>query len=150
MKKSIIAKIISIILIAILVLGILGLVFIPELYDLFKDTSIKSFNSHTVLYRSAFYLCYVICLFIVYKLIGLFNVIYKQSPFRKEIENALKVMAVMFMILFLIVIIKSIFIPTLLSFVVALLCFLVSLSFYLLAEVIKAAICYKNEVDLTV
>lgn len=150
MKKSIIAKIISIILIAILVLGILGLVFIPELYDLFKDTSIKSFNSHTVLYRLAFYLCYVICLFIVYKLIGLFNVIYKKSPFRKEIENALKVMAVMFMVLFLIVIIKSIFIPTLLSFVVALLCFLVSLSFYLLAEVIKAAICYKNEVDLTV
>lgn len=150
MKKSIIAKIISIILIVILVLGILGLVFIPELYDLFKDTSIKPFDSHTILYRLAFYLCYVICLFIVYKLIGLFNVIYKKSPFRKEIENALKVMAVMFMVLFLIVIIKSIFIPTLLSFVVALLCFLVSLSFYLLAEVIKAAICYKNEVDLTV
>ena len=150
MKKSIIAKIISIILIVILVLGVFGMVFIPELYDLFKDTSIKPFNSHTILYRLAFYLCYVICLFIVYKLIGLFNVIYKKSPFRKEIENALKVMAVMFMVLFLIVIIKSIFIPTLLSFVVALLCFLVSLSFYLLAEVIKAAICYKNEVDLTV
>ncbi len=150
MKKSVIAKIISVILIIILVLGIIGMVFLPLLYDLFKDASVKAFDAHSMLYRLAFYLCYVICLFIVYKLIGLFNVIYKKSPFRKEIENNLKVMAVMFMVLFLIVIIKSVFIPTLLSFVVAILCFLVSLSFYLLAEVIKAAITYKNEVDLTV
>lgn len=133
-----------------MVLGIIGMVFLPLLYDLFKDASVKAFDAHSMLYRLAFYLCYVICLFIVYKLIGLFNVIYKKSPFRKEIENNLKVMAVMFMVLFLIVIIKSVFIPTLLSFVVAILCFLVSLSFYLLAEVIKAAITYKNEVDLTV
>ncbi len=150
MKKSVIAKIISVILIIILVLGIIGMVFLPLLYDLFKDASVKAFDAHSMLYRLAFYLCYVICLFIVYKLIGLFNVIYKKSPFRKEIENNLKVMAVMFMVLFLIVIIKSVFIPTLLSFVIAILCFLVSLSFYLLAEVIKAAITYKNEVDLTV
>lgn len=150
MKKSVIAKIISVILIIILVLGIIGMVFLPLLYDLFKDASVKAFDAHSMLYRLAFYLCYVICLFIVYKLIGLFNVIYKKSPFRKEIEKNLKVMAVMFMVLFLIVIIKSVFIPTLLSFVVAILCFLVSLSFYLLAEVIKAAITYKNEVDLTV
>lgn len=150
MKKSVIAKIISVILIIILVLGIIGMVFLPLLYDLFKDASVKAFDAHSMLYRLAFYLCYVICLFIVYKLIGLFNVIYKKSPFRKEIENNLKVMAVMFMVLFLIVIIKSVFIPTLLSFVVAILCFLVSLSFYLLAEVIKSAITYKNEVDLTV
>ena len=150
MKKSVIAKIISVILIIILVLGIIGMVFLPLLYDLFKDASVKAFDAHSMLYRLAFYLCYVICLFIVYKLIGLFNVIYKKSTFRKEIENNLKVMAVMFMVLFLIVIIKSVFIPTLLSFVVAILCFLVSLSFYLLAEVIKAAISYKNEVDLTV
>lgn len=133
-----------------MVLGIIGMVFLPLLYDLFKDASVKAFDAHSMLYRLAFYLCYVICLFIVYKLIGLFNVIYKKSPFRKEIENNLKVMAVMFMVLFLIVIIKSVFIPTLLSFVIAILCFLVSLSFYLLAEVIKAAITYKNEVDLTV
>lgn len=150
MKKSVIAKIISVILIIILVLGIIGMVFLPLLYDLFKDASVKAFDAHSMLYRLAFYLCYVICLFIVYKLIGLFNVIYKKSPFRKEIEKNLKVMAVMFMVLFLIVITKSVFIPTLLSFVVAILCFLVSLSFYLLAEVIKAAITYKNEVDLTV
>ena len=59
-------------------------------------------------------------------------------------------MAIMFMLLFLIVIIKSIFIPNLLSFVVAIICFIASLSFYVLAEVIKSAIKYKNEVDFTV
>ena len=52
--------------------------------------------------------------------------------------------------LFLIVIIKGVFIPNLLTFVVALICFFTSLSFYVLAEVIKAAIKYKTEVDFTI
>lgn len=150
MKKSFIAKIISIILVLILIGGVGCLFFIPTLYDMFKDLSVPTFKSHTLIYRAAFFTCYIICLVVVYKLIGLFNVVYKESPFRKEIEDTLKVMAVMFMVLFVIVIIKSFFIPTLLSFAVALLCFLISLSFYVLAEVIKAAIKYKNEVDYTV
>ena len=150
MKKSFIARIISVILVIILIIGIPCLIFIPELYDLFKDVSIPAFSAHNMIYKVAFFTCYILCLVVVHKLIGLFNIIYKGSPFRREIEVTLKVMAVIFMILFLIVIIKSFFIPTLLSFVVALLCFLISLSFYLLAEVIKAAIKYKNEVDLTV
>lgn len=150
MKKSVIAKVISVILVIIFVIGSGCLIFIPKLYDFFKDASVSSFESHMLIYKVAFYASYVICLGVVYKLIKLFNVIYKESPFRKEIEDSLKVMAVMFMILFLIVIIKALFIPTLLSFVVAILCFLISLSFYVLAEVIKAAICYKNEVDFTV
>lgn len=150
MKKSFIAKMISIILMIILVVGMVSLLFIPKLYDIFKDSSVSSFNEHLLMYKIAFYTCYIICLVIVFELIKLFNVIYKKSPFKKEIENLLKIMAIMFMLLFLIVIIKSFFIPTLLSFVVALLCFLISLSFYLLAEVIKSAIKYKKEIDLTV
>lgn len=150
MKKSIIAKIISIILLIILIVGTVCFFFIPKLYDLFKDGSVDLFNAHSFVYKVSFYTCYVICLGVVYKLIRLFNIVYKKSPFRKEIEDSLKIMAIMFMFLFLIVIIKSFFIPTLLSFVVALLCFLVSLSFYVLAEVIKAAINYKNEVDFMV
>lgn len=150
MKKNFISKIISIILIIILIIGTISLPFIPRFYDLFKDSSVDSFKSHTLTYKAAFYSCYIICLFIVYELIRLFNVIYNGSPFRKEIEDYLKTMTIMFMILFLIVIIKSIFIPTLLSFVVAILCFLVSLSFYVLKDAIKAAIKYKAEVDFTV
>lgn len=150
MKKSFIAKVISIILVIILIIGTISLFFIPKLYDIFKDGSVSSFNEHLLVYKIAFYTCYIICLVIVFELIKLFNVIYKKSPFKKEIENLLKILAVMFMFLFLIVIVKSFFIPTLLSFVVALLCFLISLSFYLLAEVIKAAIKYKKEIDLTV
>lgn len=150
MKKNFISKIISIILIIILIIGAISLPFIPRFYDLFKDSSVGSFKSHTFIYKVAFYSCYIICLFIVYELVRLFNVIYNGSPFRKEIEDYLKTMTIMFMILFLIVIIKSIFIPTLLSFVVAILCFLVSLSFYVLKDAIKAAIKYKAEVDFTV
>ena len=59
-------------------------------------------------------------------------------------------MTVLFMLLFLIVIIKTIFIPTLLSFVVAILSFLMSLSFYILAEVIKVAREYKSELEFTI
>lgn len=150
MKKSFIARIISIVLVIILAIGTVCLFFIPRLYDLFKDTVVAGFNAHSMLYRFAFLTCYILCLIVVYKLITLFNMVYKGSPFKKEIENSLKFMAVIFMILFLIVIIKAIFIPTFLSFCVSILCFLISLSFYCLAEVIKAAIKYKDEVDLTV
>ena len=150
MKKSFIAKIVEIVLIFIFIIGIVTLPFIPKLYNIFKDSSVPGFNSQTFIYKIAFYLCYIICIFIVFKMFRLFNMIYKESPFKKEIENSLKMMAIMFMTLFVIIIIKTIFIPTLLSYVVCLLCFLVSLSFYVLAEVIKAAINYKNEVDFTV
>lgn len=150
MKKSFIAKIVEIVLIFIFIIGIVTLPFIPKLYNIFKDSSVPEFNSQTFIYKIAFHLCYIICIFIVFKMFMLFNMIYKESPFKKEIENSLKMMAIMFMTLFVIIIIKTIFIPTLLSYVVCLLCFLVSLSFYILAEVIKAAINYKNEVDFTV
>ena len=150
MKKSFIAKIVEIVLIMIFIVGIIGIPFIPKFYNTFKDSDVPLFNNQTNIYKGAFYLCYIICIFIVYKLFRLFNIIYKESPFKKEVENSLKIMAVMFMNLFLIVTIKALFIPTFLSYFVALLCFLVSLSFYVLAEVIKAAISYKNEVDLMV
>ena len=150
MKKSFIAKIVEIILIIILIVGCISLIFVPELYDMFKYTNVKTFMNQTLIYRITFYSCYVIGLYIIYKMIKLFNIVYEGSPFKKELENILKVMAVMFMLLFLIVIIKSIFIPNLLSFVVAIICFIASLSFYVLAEVIKSAIKYKNEVVFTV
>ena len=150
MKKSKIAKLVTIIFIIILIVGCISLFFIPSLYDLFKDKGIKSFNDNTVIYKIAFYMCYVICLFIVYKLISVFKMVYSGSPFKKELENNLKVNAISFMMLFVIVSIKAVFIPSLLSIVVALICFIASLSFYVLAEVIKSAIEYKNEIDYTV
>ncbi len=150
MKKSSLAKFIWIILIVILVVGIGCLFFLPSLYDLFKDKSVKEFTEHTLIYRIAFYSCYIICLIIVYKLTCLFKYIFSDTPFRKEVEMSLKISAILFMILFVIIIIKTIFIPTLLSFAVAFVCFIASLSFYVLAEVIKVAIFYKSEIDYTV
>ena len=150
MKKNKVSKFISIILIIILVVGICSLIFLPYLYDTFKGMGVDKFSKHTILYKIAFYACYLICLLILYKLIRLFNIVYKDNPFRIDVSNNLKFNMVLFMLLFLIVIVKSIFIPTILSLAVALVCFVASLSFYVLSEVIVSAIKYKNEVDLTV
>lgn len=150
MKKSKIAKIIWVLLIIILILGIGCLFFLPKLYDVFKDPSIETFGEHTLVYRFAFFTCYIICFIIIYKLICLFKYVFSDTPFKKEVEKILKVCAVLFIIIFLIVTIKAFFIPTILTFGVAFVCLLSSLSFYCLAEVIKAAICYKNEIDYTV
>ncbi len=150
MKKSNTSKVISIILFIILILGIVSLFFLPYLYDIFKGESVEVFSRHTLLYKLAFYSCYVICLLVLFKLIKLFNIVYKGNPFRVEVSNILKFNMILFMMLFLIVIVKAVFIPTILSFAVALVCFIASLSFYVLSEVITSAIKYKNEVDLTV
>lgn len=150
MKKSKIAKIVSIIFIILLVGGVGCIFFLPSLYDFFKDSTVSSFSSHSIYYKVAFYACYLICLVIIYQLIGLFHHVYSGSPFKKEVVSALNISAILFMVLFIIVIMKSFFIPTLLSLVVALICFIASLSFYVLKEVIKAAIAYKDELDYTV
>ncbi len=150
MKKSKIAKVIWVLLIIILVLGIGCLFFLPRLYDLFKDPSIDAFAEHTLVYRAAFFMCYIICFVIIYKLICLFKYVFSDTPFKKEVEKILKVCAILFMILVVIVTVKAFFIPTILTFGVIFVCLLASLSFYCLAEVIKAAICYKKEIDYTV
>lgn len=150
MKKSLIAKIVSIIFMVILIGGCIALFFLPQLYNIFKIDGGVNFFDQALVYQLALYTCYIVCLVIVYKLTILFNAVYSDTPFKKEIELLLKTCAVLFMILALVVFIKAIFIPTLLSFVVALICFIASLSFYVLAEVIKAAIIYKEEIDYTV
>ena len=150
MKKSVVSKFVSIILVIILIIGSCSLIFLPYLYDTFKGVEVATFSRHTLLYKVAFYSCYLICLLILYKLVKLFNIVYKDNPFRIDVSNNLKFNMVLFMLLFFIVITKSIFIPTILSFAVALVCFIASLSFYVLSEVINSAIKYKKEVDLTV
>lgn len=141
---------VSIIFLILLIGGVIGLFFIPNLYDLFKEYSVVSFIDHSIYYKLAFYTCYIICLVIIYVLIGLFNNVYKDSPFNKIVVSSLNIISILFMILAIIVIIKIFFISTLLSFVVAIICFIASLSFYVLKEVIKAAIIYKNEIDYMV
>lgn len=150
MRKNFLAKIISIIFNLILILGVISLPFIPKLYDLFKDYQVESFANHNFLYQLAFYSCFIICLIIVLLLNIVFISVYKSTPFTKKVENALKISSVMFLLLSAIIIIKIIFIPTILSFAVAFICLIAFLSFFVLAEVIKQAIEYKNEIDYTV
>ena len=150
MKKSKVARFVSIIFVVMLVVGIGCIFFLPSLYDIFKDDSVNGFFEHSMWYRSAFYICYIICLMIVYQLMMVFRCIYRESPFKKRVEKSLKISAVLFMCLFGVVTIKCIFMPTILSFAVLLISFIASLSFYVLSSVIKAAIFYKNENDFTI
>ena len=66
MQKSIISKIVEILFKIILIVGIICLPFIPKLYDLLKIFDIPVFSKHTIYYKIAFYLCYLVCLGIIY------------------------------------------------------------------------------------
>ncbi len=147
MEKSKIAKFISIILKLMLIFGIICLFFIPQLYNLFSEVK---FSSQTIYYIIAFYLCAILSLGVIYELIKIFDIIYKGSPFKKSIEIRLKKIAVLFMILTIIIVIKIIFILTIISIAVSLITFIASLSFYVLSQIFKVAIEYKNEIDLMV
>lgn len=147
MKKSIVTKLIAILLRVMLGIGIIALPFIPKLYNLISD---YVFSNQTIFYRIGFYVCFAISLLIIYGLIRIIDNVYKNNAFKKEMEATLKVMAILFMLLAIVVAIKVIFIPTVLSMAVAIVTFVVSLCFYVLSQVFKTANEYKNEIDYTV
>ncbi len=150
MEKSKIAKMVTIIFIVLIIAGIVGIILLPQIFDLVKGDSIEKFSEHTLYYKIAFYCSYLIGLFILYKLYDTFSYLYRVSPFTSKIEKNLKIIAISFMLLFAIIVVKAFFIPTPLTFGVIVICFVVSLCFYLLAEIIKKGIIYKDEVDSTV
>ena len=147
--KSNIAKIVSVILKIIFIVGIILLPFIPKLYDLVIFNNLIPFKDQTIFYQIAFYLCYILSLSIIFILIIIFNNVYLY-PFKPLIVKSLKAIAVIFMILSIIIIIKSFFIPTIISIAIALITFVVSLSFYVLSQIYKVAIEYKKEIDYTI
>ena len=148
MKKSKIAKTIEILFKIILIGGIICLPFIPTLYDLLKI--FKNFSEQTIFYKILFYICYIICLGIVFTLNYVFKDIYNNSPFNKKIEKSLKVVAILFMSLSLVVLIKTIYMPTILSIGIIIVTFITSLCFYTLSQIFKVANEYKDEIDHTV
>ncbi len=150
MKKSKIANIIGILFNLLLGIGIICLPFIPKLYNLLEVFGIKTFSTQTMFYKIMFYLCYLICLGVLFMLGYIFKNIYHDSPFSKRIERSLKVVALLFIALSIAVLIKTIFIPTIMSIVVIVVTFITSLCFYALSEIFKVAREYKNEVDYTI
>lgn len=150
MNPSKISLFISFLLKIMLLFGIICIFFIPELYDEFSGILPNTFHDQTIPYKIAFYFCVFGLLSILFFLIKLFQEIYKGTPFKKEIEIDLKTIAVLFMIVFIIITIKIIFIPSVLSIAVSFITFLASLSFYVLSQIIKVAIEYKKEIDYTV
>ena len=148
MKQSKIAKIIEILFKIILIAGIICIPFIPTIYDLLEI--FKKFSEQTVLYKILFYICYIICLGIVFTLNYVFKDIYNNSPFNKKIEKSLKTIAILFMSLSVVVLIKVIYMPTILSIAIIVVTFITSLCFYTLSQIFKVAIEYKDEVDHTI
>lgn len=149
MKKSKLSIVIYCLLYLILFLGIVCSVFLPSLYDIFSGIEV-SFRDHSLIYKIAFYICYFISLGIILELIFIFKTIYKETAFKKEVEKRIKLISVLFLILSIIVIVKFIFIPTLLTLSVFVITFIISLCFYVLSQVFKTAISYKEEIDYTV
>ena len=147
MEKSKISMVISILLRIMLIVGIICLFLLPKLYDIFSGDNVLLFNNHSIYYRKAFYLCYIISLIIIEELNRLFSYLYRENPFQNKNVIILKIVAVLFMCLFFIISIKIIFIPTILSVAVSLISFIASLSFYVLSQVLKSGIDYKDEVD---
>ena len=150
MKKSKIANIIGILFNMLLGIGIICLPFIPKLYDLLEVFGIKTFGTQSTFYKIMFYLCYLMGLGVLFMLGYIFRNIYHDSPFNKKIERSLKVVALLFLGLSVAVLVKTIFIPTIMSIVVIVVTFITSLCFYALSEIFKVAREYKDEVDYTV
>ncbi len=150
MERSPIAKIISVLLKVLFLCGIICLFFLPQIYDATVIAEEGVFKSHTIYYQGAFYLCYILCFGVVFELIEMFHYIYQENPFKKIVEVILKRIAVLLMILSIIVAIKIIFIPNILSIAILFITFIASLCFYVLSQIFKVAIHYKNEVDYMV
>ena len=149
MKKSKIFIIVYYLLYFILGVGIILSLFLPNIYDLLSNESII-FSNQSILYKIVFYVCYIISLGVILELLLMFKKINKDTPFNKFVEKKLKVIAVLFELLAVIIGVKNIFMPTLLTFVIFVITFMIGLCFYVLAEVFKTAIEYKNEIDYTV
>jgi len=150
MKKSIISKIVAIILKIILGFGAISLVFVPFIYNFIGKYQNITFNDQTTLYKIALYVSAIIVLYIIFELIRIFSLVYKENPFNRHTEYSLKRIAISLMILSLITLTKSIFIPTVLSYSIVIILFVGSLGVYVLSQVFKIAIEYKNEIDYTV
>ena len=150
MPQSKMAKIIEILFKILLGLGIIGLFIIPYLYDFLEIFGLESFNNKTLVYKILFYICYIICLGILFMLNYIFKNIYKDSPFNKKIEVSLKVISLLFMLLSVTTLIKTIYYPTILSIALIVIASITSLCFYTLSEIFKVAKEYKDEVDFTV
>ena len=150
MQKNKLANIISILLKAIFIVGIILIPFLPTIYNLIGTEHLKVFEGQTILYKITFFICYFISLTIIYILILMFNHIYEDNPFTSYTEKYLKILSILFMILAVIIFIKILFVPTIISIAICVITFIVSLCFYTLHEIFKVANSNKKELDFTI
>ena len=150
MNKLNLSKIIYYLLNIILIIGIILIPFIPTIYNIIGTENLLSFNKQTIIYKIALYTCYFISLGIIYTLILLFKHIYKDNPFTIYTEKYLKIISILFMSLFIIIFIKILFVPTIISIAICVITFIVSLCFYTLSQIFKEANIHKKELDCVI
>ena len=150
MYKLNLSKIIYYLLNIILIVGIILIPFIPTIYNIIGTENLLSFKNQTIIYKIALYTCYIISLGIIYTLILLFKHIYKDNPFTIYTEKYLKIISILFMSLFIIIFIKILFIPTIISIAICVITFIVSLCFYTLSLIFKEANMHKKELDCVI
>ena len=92
----------------------------------------------------------IILVLINYILILMFSSIDKNGPFIMSTSKYLKIISLFFIILSIIIFIKILFIPTIISIAICVITFIVSLCFYTLSEIFKEAINHKKELDYTI
>ena len=143
-------KIISYLLKIIFIIGIILIPFIPTMYNLIGTENLKVFADQTILYQITLYICYLFSLSIIYILILMFSSIDKNGPFIMSTSKYLKIISLFFIILSIIIFIKILFIPTIISIAICVITFIVSLCFYTLSEIFKEAINHKKELDYTI
>ncbi len=137
MKNNMVVKAINIILYLLFIGGAIVLFFIPEIFDYFELDKHVFFDDHFVLYKMGVYCCYLFCLLIIFILARLFGAIYSENPFSYKVVNYLNSIAILFMIVSFIVIIKITFIPTIISAAIAMVTFIISLCFFTISGIFK-------------
>ena len=134
----------------IFIIGIILLPFIPTIYNIIRTENLNYFQDQTIIYQITLYICYLISLIIIYLLILLFKHLYKDNPFTIYTEKYLKIISILFMSLFIIIFIKILFVPTIISTAICVITFIVSLCFYTLSQIFKEANNHKKELDYTI
>ena len=150
MNKLNLSKILYYLLNIILIVGIIIIPFIPTIYNIIGTENLLEFKEQTFIYKIALFSCYIISLGIIYTLILLFKHIYKDNPFTIYTEKYLKIISILFMSLFIIIFVKILFVPTIISIAICIITFIVSLCFYTLSQIFKEANIHKKELDLTI
>ena len=146
-KKSL-GKLIEICLILLMIVGIiivLGLPYFLQKYVELTNSQIEYYPSLATLYVSG-----IPALIIVYQFIKIFHTLGEDNPFQKSNVKSLKIISICSFIITIEYMISIFFIKSVFSIVIIGVFAIAWLGGYILSELLKKAIDYKEENELTI